>query len=711
MNRHGFLLGLYATGGQVLLLRELLAAFHGSELFVGVALFGWLLWVALGAYLGGRTRSGSGAVTLLALGSVILPLAVLGTRLLPLAATDVIGEHIPFATSAVVSVAAMLPVGLLSGWLFPAIVRSDVDPGDAIMSVYFFEGLGAFVGGLVISLAVGEIASTFAASVWLGITVCAALVLPHRAKQVALPLLIGVVLLMMTLAGGGRTIEHSVERLKHPGYTVMASFDTHYGRQTILHREGHTVLMTDNFVEAQTPDPQGAELKLLPPLLYEPGAETVLYVGRAEFGVAALLDSLPDVTLIAVDPRRELSERLDALGFGVGLAVRIDADAVRYIEEKHMPGGPDVIVLDLTALDTYATGRLLTPEILAKIKRALGASGLLYVITPYDTERYTTPEVRQILSLVRAELQDVFPAVAIWPGTSTRFFAGADSVVSQPTEVLLATAEALPFHPLYLDRSRLSDMLNEFRRDRLNRELVPTAILHTLNRPLLTTMDATYRSGRNRADHVILEAVLRRTAWLFVLPVGLLAVLAVFLRNKQRHRQMGLWLYFVAGAVSLAYELLAFYVFQCTAGSLYSQIAVLVGTFMLGLSLGAWYAARAQRDGFEYPALVTLAVAGLIFMFTHGLVDPRLALLYHMLFLLTTALATGSLFAAATRRYYANTFFTNRGRGYAVELIGSGLSALLVATVLLPVIGLTWLLAACVMLLGVTTVGCLASRR
>ena len=51
MNRDGFLLGFLATATQVLLLRELVAAFGGSELFVGTALFGWLLWVAAGAWL------------------------------------------------------------------------------------------------------------------------------------------------------------------------------------------------------------------------------------------------------------------------------------------------------------------------------------------------------------------------------------------------------------------------------------------------------------------------------------------------------------------------------------------------------------------------------------------------------------------------------------------------------------------------------------
>jgi len=241
MNRFGFLLGLFATGSQVLLLRELLAAFHGSELSVGTALFGWLVWVALGAYWGGRTRAGLRPETLLAIGSVMLPLAVIGTRLLPLTVTDVIGEIIPFTTSALLSSVAMLPAGFLSGWLFPAIVRSDAEAHRSIVVVYFFEGLGAFTGGLGITMVVGEVVSALAAAGWLGVVVCGGLVLPRRARRITLPLLTGLFLLTVVLVGGSGAVDRWAERVKHPGYQLLETFDTHYGRQTLLSREGHKI--------------------------------------------------------------------------------------------------------------------------------------------------------------------------------------------------------------------------------------------------------------------------------------------------------------------------------------------------------------------------------------------------------------------------------------------------------------------------------------
>ena len=48
------LVGCYATIAQVLLVREFLVVFYGSELCLGIIFGSWLLGVALGAAIAGR---------------------------------------------------------------------------------------------------------------------------------------------------------------------------------------------------------------------------------------------------------------------------------------------------------------------------------------------------------------------------------------------------------------------------------------------------------------------------------------------------------------------------------------------------------------------------------------------------------------------------------------------------------------------------------
>jgi hypothetical protein len=165
MKRDALLLGFMATSGQILLLRELVTAFGGAELFIGTALFGWLLWVALGSLIGGgRLRPNS--TLLFALAVVLLPFSIVGIRFLPLLVTDVMGEMIPLTTAAPLSMLAMAPIGLLSGLLFPAVARQGRDSGESITSVYLYEGLGAFAAGLatvaLISLSVGNLGTALA---------------------------------------------------------------------------------------------------------------------------------------------------------------------------------------------------------------------------------------------------------------------------------------------------------------------------------------------------------------------------------------------------------------------------------------------------------------------------------------------------------------------------------------------------------------------
>jgi hypothetical protein len=87
-----------------------------------------------------------------------------------------------------------------------------------------------------------------------------------------------------------------------------------------------------------------------------------------------------------------------------------------------------------------------------------------------------------------------------------------------------------------------------------------------------------------------------------------------------------------------------------------------------------------------------MLVATGLFSLTFDRIAPGHALAYHMLFQFAVASATGALFVSATVRYYDPLTPSNRGAGYAVELVGSSVGALLTTTVFLPMIGLHWLL-------------------
>ena len=123
MGRRNVNIALVAMGttwviAQVLLVRELMVAFHGNELIVGLALAGWLLASALGSAFAGRWADRSGAPLSVFLSiqtflAVALPAAVLGGRTLRPFLGLLPGELVSPGT--MVAISALVLVPLLPG--------------------------------------------------------------------------------------------------------------------------------------------------------------------------------------------------------------------------------------------------------------------------------------------------------------------------------------------------------------------------------------------------------------------------------------------------------------------------------------------------------------------------------------------------------------------------------------------------------------------
>jgi spermidine synthase len=713
VNRNAFLLGFYSIGGQVLLLRELVSSLNGDELFIGTALFGWLVSVAVGAYIGGLKRLRLRPALLFLAGVFALPIIIVAVRHSPLLVSDIIGEIIPFSTAAMLSCAAMLPVGIISGWLFTSITRQGRLPSKAIVRVYLFEGIGAFVGGVTIVVLVGAVFSTLQMSVVLGTLVLVGLLSPVSRQKVGTiaVIVVGAVVFLILVQPLVARFDAIIEHAKYSAYTLKKTFDTHYGHQTILSKDGTIILLTDNTIEAVFPELEPAENLLIPPLVYRPEAREILFLGRAEFGLAQLAKQLPGLSITALDPRRELSTAADEIISNSGAVTRLSDDPVRYFTRPQVYRAYDVIILNVGGLDSYKNSRLLTVELLQRIKRFLKEGGVLYLPTRYDTDRYITVEGKRLLSLIYRGLKTTFKSVALWPGNMTLLFASDAPVENLPYDSIIARLDRLPYSPQYISDYYLQDRLNEFKTARLRSAVEFAGTVNTLDRPLLAHYQAWYRSKASAFDRRIMDFILGKPVWVIAVPLAILVFLTLLYRSPERGRRYGLFLYFTAGVVSLTLELVSFYVYQSSAGSLYLEMAVLIGAFMLGLAVGTYYSRHIDKKPLEYLALFMLLTATVLFAITHQRIQPQALLFYHLFFLFAVAAATGSLFVAATNRFYPTGHESNRGAGYACELIGSSVGALFTMTILLPIIGLQWLLTATALLTVLALAGSILTTR
>lgn len=699
MSRKAFLLGLFSIGGQVLLLRELIASLNGDELFVGTALFGWLAAVALGAVIGGKAGSLISANGLFLAGCILLPLTIILARLTPHAMTGTVGQVLPFLPAALLSIAVMLPVGLISGWLFTAITNQGYFAAESVVRVYLFEGLGAFVGGLAVTFLVATVLSTLGLAVGLvSVVICGNWLLKDgRVRMIVVIGLLAALVVIEYLIPRANTV---VDTLRYRPYEVEASLDTKYTHQTILSRDSSLVLVTDNTIEATYPEHMSTENQLLPPMLYNPDAARVLFIGRAEFGAAQLANRLPGVELFMVDPRRSLSDAIDRLLPIEGEMTREIADPVDFMRQTD--SRYDIIIVNAGALDTFRGSRLLTTSFLARARNVLSDSGIVIYPSPYDSDRYLSPEKSNVLSIVNNTFESAFDTTVVWPGEMTLFLGFRDKSMVIPLDSIVHRAENIADSAAYVTPDFLADRFEPMKVKRLRNALSVVGETNTIDKPVLPEYQAIFRAKSTGSP---LPLVLVKGKWLWFVALLILVAIVVLVSGRESYRTYSLFLYFIAGIVSLSLELVSFYLYQASAGSLYSELAALVGAFMLGLAFGTFYAEKVSNPNLAYPALILLIIAVSLFLITYNLVTPRLLLIYHMMFQFTVALATGTLFVAATARYYHAGVESNRGIGYAIELAGSSLGALLALTVALPALGVRGLLLALGALLMLALVG------
>lgn len=162
-----FLIGFFAQTGQILIFREVMALFHGTELLFGSILGASVLWTAVGvmaaeSFLKWRTRRplNFNPLNLLAfstlLNAFVLVLQIYLLRLYPLVFTTG-GITQAFSFYGVITVVFFIsfPFAFLMGAQFTLCLWAN--PRERLGFLYRAESIGAMVGGMLISFVLVDV--------------------------------------------------------------------------------------------------------------------------------------------------------------------------------------------------------------------------------------------------------------------------------------------------------------------------------------------------------------------------------------------------------------------------------------------------------------------------------------------------------------------------------------------------------------------------
>jgi spermidine synthase len=659
----GFLLmGFSFTVTQGLLIRELLVAFFGNELSIGLILGNWLILEAVGSgllgKLAGRWKGGpSSFAALQVLFALFLPLCLYAVYISRSIVGAIPGEGVGLIPIFWSSFLILIPLGLVDGAMFAfgcrayASLTSDEAPSTGW--VYVYEALGAIVGGIVFTTLF--IPFLFALQMVLllsGLNLLSAaliLVVPglSRGKRRRLSPQLAALLILLA-ANLGFLFSPQMEKVQRwvtgqqwPGYELVYSQNSAYGNVAVVQREEQYTFYADGIpiLNAPVPDVALVEEIVHLPMLFIPQPRRALVLSGGVGGVLRELTRYPleRIDYAELDPLLvkavqefptplTLSELSDPRVSVKHVDGRLLVRNIKWEGDSRFREGYDLVIVNLPYPSTLQLNRFFTVEFFEMVRALLSEEGVLVIGCP-GTLTYMSDELRDLNAMVYRTLQEAFPHVRPIPGDLTLWLASPSSELSTVTletaverwagRGLETRLMGEPHIRLRLDQRYLDWFWRSLGegglggkaggsrspKDYVNRDLHPTGLFYGLS-----YWNALFSPGLAR----VFASVSQLNLWVLSLPIiagGLIFLAAVKLTGKGRATVVPVAIA-TTGFTGMAADLIIIFAFQTLYGYVYHWIGLLITAFMAGLSLGGLLMTRrSSEDGRERSTLLKIELA------------------------------------------------------------------------------------------------------
>jgi spermidine synthase len=723
------LIGFAATVGQILVLRELLTVFSGSELAVAVVLAAWLFWTALGSLLGGkisRYRFASQSLFgyLQSLSGLALTATIFFIRIARLLFQVGAGELVTLGQMLAISFLFLAPFCLLSGSLFslacsllaaliPHWTRS---PG----LVYFLEGLGAGTGGLLFTFLLIHHFNAIQIGAAISLLLCiSGFVLSRRSSRpwIYYPVFIISFLALLVVQQQNLNLNKISHQWQWSGFRLITSEETIFGHIAVVEKENQLSFFENGLWNFAVPDQLSAEEAVHYAMLQHPEPKSVLLIGG---GVSESLGQLLQHPSVRQVDYIELDPRLIELGKAY-LPVQVTAplesprvvvhnqDGRRYLARTSK--FYDAVLINLPEPFTAQINRFYTEEFFRLAARRMRHGGVFF-FTASASETALGPNRANYLNLLHRTALSVFPEVVLFPGQTARFFcSNSRGTLTTTPETLVERIQQRRLQLLYVQDHYILWDLSPLRQETFMAmidQATEAGINSDLNLKAYAYNLLMLSSHYYQAIGKIFTFFTKRTMWIAILLLFVLVALLSFIQRFSSHLSQSPTirvLYGVAtfGLSGISLEILIVLAFQVFFGYLYHKIGLLLALFMVGLAGGSFiFSYYPKSRASKLKTFITFQVIlacfclalALVFIYFNNL--PPLGyqnFFYREAFSLLSLLAGfigGTHFPLANRLLLKGQTRVGPVAGliYGVDLLGSFLGCLLVGLVLIPSAGI-----------------------
>ena len=345
-----------------------------------------------------------------------------------------------------------------------------------------------------------------------------------------------------------------------------------------------------------------------------------------------------------------------------GLRV-IQADARTWLKTHNL--NYDAILINLDEPETYQLNRFFTERFFELVKGHLNPQGIFsFGVQGFDN--YPTPAQQRKISILWRTVRRHFSHVEILPGERLIFLCKQQPIDLDIPKRLQLLGISTKYAGPYFDGN-----ITPGRIDQMRRLIDPQAPINTDDRPCLM---------RVIFDQWFTKFGTSPSLFWMAL-IGCSAVYIIRLKREE-------YVLFTTGLTTMGSEILVIFAFQIYLGYIYLKIGILVTVFLAGLLPGAWLGRRWNRlstHGLLISDLFLIALVG-AFIVALQLGGDALPQGFYYVGGFLLSFAGGFQFPMALAELGDSKKFATRI--FAVDLVGAACGALLVSTVLIPILGL-----------------------
>lgn len=721
-----FLLGFSSMVAQIILFREMMVAFYGNELCLGVMLSVWLFWVGVGSYLGNKIAGPKKySVSKLSLWYFLISVATLTTiilirfskQILGTAPAEIVGFFPMFLFAFVVMSFLCLVLGITfllnSQWRIFEETKTFL-----VNRVYLWESLGAGVGGFLVTFVLIPHFSNFDIAILIfsmNLVFCALLLSPGKRKwiQALMWVTTMVIILIFSTFGLGKSMDSYSVRKVWRSLPLIYSTDTKYGNISVTKQYEQVTFYENGLMLFSYPDVSTAEEAVHFALLEHPLPRKLLLIGGGLGGAlfqALKYDSLT-IDYVELDPQ--------LIGTGEAFLPAGETQSLRnprvnihimdgrlFVKEKlkqDLLERYDVIILNLPDPYTSQLNRFFTVEFFEMVRSILDKGGV-FSFRVSSAENYISPELGLYLSSFYRTLNSCFAEVKVLPGSNNVFLASNEAgVLFDDWQTLNARLKRRGISTQFVNENFLPDRLSpariEYLRDAISQSSGRTN--HDL-KPVCYFYNSVLWSKQFKSlEKPLLIFVSRiRPGWLMGIIVWVFTMMFLLSRfRRSRLPDLALDTIFVTGFTSILLEIIIVLSFQVFYGYVYSMIGLIFTLFMLGLTIGAAVIQRlasTRRIGFKWLVIAqslqiifVFLLLVIVWLFSGSSLSDSEIMISLLLFITISGLLGGMLFTLANHIFLGNRTTLKAGTGYSVDLFGSSLGAIIASAILIPLLGIS----------------------